>query len=609
MVATVQVDVLVVGAGTGGTAAALQSARRGAKTLLVSEFPWLGGMLTSAGVSAPDGNELLPWQTGLWGAFIRALEQHQPQGLDWGWVSNFAYDPRVGASIFADWIQSLPNLQWVVGHIPLGVRRKGDRITGVEFADWVVTAHIIIDGTELGDLLTLGDIPHRWGWEWQSQWNEPSAPVAPTPLTLTYPVQSPTWVVVLQDYGAGESAPAIPTPSLYDPVQFEGAWDHYGVEQFISYGQFIGLESGARQGGCHRYMINWPIHGNDYGQNLSRLIHGSSRQEFLMECFAHSEGFAHYIQTRLNPRYGLATGIFPVCSAMQQSLPSNQGTAFGIHPYFRESRRLIGISTVTELDILPIPNGQVAQLPTDNNGQVTAIAIGNYPNDHHYPGYEFPLSPKSLRWGGRWTGTPFSLPYGCLIPQTVDGFLVCEKNISVSHIANGATRLQPLVLAIGQAAGMAAALCIERNCQPRDLPVDILQHALLNDSSAPAAVIPLFNLTPDHPQWLSTQQHFLRNPTLYPKDGYDPDLSSNWSSSPSPQQTDFHFSGTFIRENVQDYGLFPTRSTTAQQRLNLITLTPHINERLAQLTNGQAIAGSGTFNTAGNWITIKWLKD
>ena len=64
-------DVLVVGGGVGGTAAAIQAARKGAKTILVSEYPWLGGMLTSAGVTAPDGNELVAFQTGLWGAFLQ----------------------------------------------------------------------------------------------------------------------------------------------------------------------------------------------------------------------------------------------------------------------------------------------------------------------------------------------------------------------------------------------------------------------------------------------------------------------------------------------------------------------------------------------------------
>jgi NADPH-dependent 2,4-dienoyl-CoA reductase/sulfur reductase-like enzyme len=66
-------NVLVVGGGTGGTAAAIQAARQGVPTILVSETPWLGGMLTSAGVAAPDGNELAAFQTGLWGAYVREL--------------------------------------------------------------------------------------------------------------------------------------------------------------------------------------------------------------------------------------------------------------------------------------------------------------------------------------------------------------------------------------------------------------------------------------------------------------------------------------------------------------------------------------------------------
>ena len=73
-------DVLVVGGGVGGTTAAIQVARHGAKTILVSEFPWLGGMLTSAGVCAIDGNELEAFQTGIWSAFLRELHQRQPGG-------------------------------------------------------------------------------------------------------------------------------------------------------------------------------------------------------------------------------------------------------------------------------------------------------------------------------------------------------------------------------------------------------------------------------------------------------------------------------------------------------------------------------------------------
>jgi hypothetical protein len=544
-------------------------------------------MLTSAGVAAPDGNELLAFQTGLWGAFLHELQQRQPTGLDHGWVSFFTYEPRIGAAIFADWVKQLPNLRWLTGQIPLAVEKEGDRITGVRFANYRVRAQIILDGTELGDLLALGDVPYRWGWEWRSQWQEPSAPIQPSNLTEQYPVQAPTWVVVLRDFGIDRAVP-IAAPPLSDPDAFATSWSGYGAESFLNYGRLP----------CDRFMLNWPQQGNDYGQGVARLVESeAARKAFLQEAYWHSQQFARFLQDQLGQRYGLAEDTFP---SGQSDLG---GGAYALHPYYRESRRLQGLTTVCEPHILPQPQGQVAALPIDTTGQVETIALGNYANDHHYPGFEFPLHPKSIRWGGRWTGTPFTLPYRCLIPATTDGLLVCEKNISVSHIANGATRLQPLVLGIGQAAGMAAALCVEQGCQPRDLPVRLVQMALLQETIAPTMLVPLFNLPTHHPDWLYWQQHYLNHPEDYPANGYCPIRSPSPGLGTAAQN---QFEGTFQRQDHQAYTLTLQQPIDLKdQTFSLVTLNAEVDAQFLGFASGRSLRVQGRLNRAGNWLLVE----
>ena len=591
MSSVLKADVLVVGGGTGGTAAAVQAARRGAKTILVSEFPWLGGMLTSAGVCAPDGNELAAFQTGLWGAFLRELQQRQPGGLDWGWVSFFTYDPRTGADIFADWVKCLPNLHWISGQKAHDVLYEGDRISGVRFADFTVSAKITLDATELGDLLALAEVGHRWGWEFQAEWGEPSAPTASNALTESYSVQAPTWVAIMQDFGKGAARPEIPAPPVDNPDRFIGAWDAYTPEQFLNYGRLPG----------GLLMINWPIRGNDYGEGVDRLIKSeASRQEFLQESLWHTQSFARFIQTQLGRRYGLAQNIFPI-STIENQQNSSLLSSFALHPYYRESRRLRGISTVTEQDILPIVGGRVAKLPINSEGICETIAIGNYANDHHYTSGDIPLQPKSIRWGGRWTGTPFTIPYSALIPASTDGLLVCEKNISVSHIANGATRLQPTVMNIGQAAGMVAALCAESGCQPRDLPVRVLQEALLQDSEASAAVIPLFNLTRDRSDWLDWQRYYLDRPEAYPARGECQESVEKQSSQTA--NTHSQFSGIFRRLGEQDWTLTLTSpASLADQTWQLVTLDSETDRFLHNCETEKPLTVWGRLNSAGAWL-------
>jgi hypothetical protein len=593
-------EVLVVGGGAGAIAAALQAARRGAQTIVVSEGPWLGGMLTSAGVSVPDGNELAAWQSGIWGAFLRELARRGP-GLDQSWVSLFSYRPEVGAAVFADWVGELPNLRWIAGAKARSVTVQSNRLTAVTFGGGelegaTIAAQVILDGTELGDLLALAELPHRWGWESRETWQEPSAPTAADlesdPFYGRYPVQSPTWVVQLQDVGPEGKAEAIAPPINYDPSRFDGAWAKYGAETFLNYGRLPG----------DRFMLNWPICGNDYGEGLDRLVGDAvAHTEWAREAQDFSRGFAYYIQQKLGRRYGLAPA-FPAANLGDLSNDksddkSDQLGGFALQAYYRESRRLIGLTTVTELDILPVSGGQAAALPTDlqQPDRTSAIAIGNYANDHHYPGRDYKLAPKSRRWGGRWTGTPFTIPYGALVSDRLDGLLVCEKNISVSHMANGATRLQPVVLGIGQAAGMAAALCVERGCAPRELPVRELQEALLTDPIAPAAVVPLYNLPPGHPDWLTVQRFYLDEPDRYPIDGEHPGLV-DWS----PQGI-----GTERRSGrLQVLGEQQYQLDCGGELVPLVTEWPLVDRLLAELVTGQKLWVEGFWNPYGPWFRV-----
>src|SRR5512143_2334176 len=100
--AVLDADVLVVGGGTGGTAAAIQSARLGARTIVAEPTPWLGGMLSAAGVSATDGNHRLP--SGIWREFRQRIYAHYggPDAVATGWVSNTHFEPHVADRVFKE---------------------------------------------------------------------------------------------------------------------------------------------------------------------------------------------------------------------------------------------------------------------------------------------------------------------------------------------------------------------------------------------------------------------------------------------------------------------------------------------------------------------------
>ena len=73
---------------------------------------------------------------------------------------------------------------------------------------------------------------------------------------------------------------------------------------------------------------------------------------------------------------------------------------------------------------------------------------------------------------------PYDLPYRCFIPLKVENLLTAGRCISGTHRAHASYRVMSICMAMGEAAGTAAALCIKEGCTPRSLEVKKLQDVL-----------------------------------------------------------------------------------------------------------------------------------
>ena len=577
-------DVIVWGGGTGGVAAAVQAARSGAQTLLLTPGPWLGGMLSAAGVSAPDGHELSCWQTGLWGQFIRTLATTVPEGLDQNWVSCFGFRPEQAERLLQSWVKAEQLLQWRSGCRLETVVRRGDRIQALELdcngERQRVDSRIWIDGSDLGDLIALAEAPFRWGWEPNDTWNEPSAPsadsLAEDPFFSRQPVQSPTWVVMGQITGVVSHSRERPAPA----APFDKALDVVGLERTLTYGRLPG----------GLVMLNWPLGGNDWHDGLRRSISSqdSERDALDQEMQQHSLQFLDQL-SRCSDGWLTRGDAFP---SAQPHL--------ALMPYWREGRRMVGHAVVSERDLLP-----VTQQARRSHLHATSIAVGTYANDHHYPGDDWPLAPKSCRWGGRWTGTPFCIPFEALVSADVSNLLAAEKCFSVSHMANGATRLQPLILNIGQAAGLAAALAARCNLEPRDLPVEFLQQQLIDEPQAPAAVMPIWDWPCWHPHWREAQRRALRQPeTLLENGSLTPaqaaDLSLPDAAESPAERHGQQIQGRFHRDaDGLRYWL-----ESGSIRRQLITLEPAVEQVLSGAADGTQMDLVAVHNPWGPWWRV-----
>ena len=530
-------EILIVGGGTGGVAAALAAARAGRRVVLLEETDWLGGQMTAQGVSALDEHEHIEAFGGTASYYrLRSLlrDRYRNGAGDAGqrsdfnpgacWVTRLAFEPRAAV----DAIEQMLHPFVVSGRLIVHRRTKavaanteGDRVAtimaiGLEDARLTrFQPELIIDATELGDLLPLCGAEHVVGAETLSETGEPQAqPVASKP----HCVQSFTYTFACERRGDGEHH-VIPRPEKYEHFR---ASQPYSLRIEVHGGEIYGETSGwlayklydtmpGTKGGLWTYrrlfdrasfthgvhhdltMFNWP--GNDYRDRS--ILDGSPVQaaQALQDAKRVSLGFLHWLQTEA-PASGARLGAPEI-----RLRPDVMGSADGLgkFPYVRESRRIKAKQTIVEQDV-----SAKHQLGPRAAHYADSVGVGWYPIDIHRSG------PDDV--GASCRTKPFQIPLGALLPVRITNLIAGGKNLGTTHITNGCYRLHPIEWNIGEAAGALAAFALEEQVAPaavrqRAELLESFQRRLL-DSGVPLAW--LIDVGVDHPQFVSSQLSFMR---------------------------------------------------------------------------------------------------
>jgi len=501
-------DVLVVGGGLGGVAAALGALRAGRTVILTEEYEWLGGQLTSQAV--PMDEHTWVEQFGVTASYralrdgirdyyrrnyplndkARATRYLNPGA---GLVSRLCAEPRVGVAVIDELLAPYVGsgrLRVLKPVKPVEADASNDRVhtvtvehraTGIRTT---ITAEYVLDATELGDLLPLTGTEYVTGFESRAETGEPSAPEVAQPDNQ----QAFSWCFVIDNSGTGEPV----KPRDYDywrsyepafwgaPMVSLTAPDPRTLEVFtrtftptINDDPFEQIADQRAAAGDRELwifrriaavknfvdgtydsdlvLVNWPM--IDY---LPGTIVDSPDAEAHLEASKQlSLAMLYWLQTEA-PRPDGGVG-WPNLRLRGDITGTDDGLAMA--PYIRESRRIRAKYTVVEQDLSIAVRGTGAPATYPDS-----VGIGMYRIDlHPSTGGDNYIDIAS---------SPYEIPLGALIPERMLNLLPASKNLGTTHITNGAFRLHPVEWNIGESAGALAAYCLEHSVSPAEVRDD-----------------------------------------------------------------------------------------------------------------------------------------
>lgn len=457
---TDEFDVIVVGGGPSGFIAAIAAARLGARTLIVERYGFLGGMPTTACIGP-----ISPFHFGDEQVIAGIPQQFIDRMVDEGGSTGHAKttDPRGHGSYVCFYDRQ--SYKWVALQMVLeagaevlfhtfvsDVILEEGAVRGVvvnnKSGRTALRAKVVIDASGDADVAVAAGAEYVLGR---------AADGILQPVTLMFEM-SGVDTVALKTYMDSHPedfwrmSEIVPMRSFSDRLEST----HFCGQGFVDAVRRAQVD-GKLELGRDSVLFWTTVHRGVLHFNSTRIsgIDGSNAADLTR---AEIEGRRQVMS--------LAGFLVSEIDCFRNAWLSDTGVQVGV----RESRHVVGEYVLTEDDVA---SGRKFD---------DAIARGYFPIDIHNP------LPKAgtERDGGVWRDLTdsYDIPYRSLIPVGIDGLLMAGRAISASHEAHASFRTQGGVMAIGHAAGAAAALAVRQGVQPRRLDHGSVQGALLSEGAS-----------------------------------------------------------------------------------------------------------------------------
>jgi hypothetical protein len=511
-------DVIIIGATPAGIAAAVAAARMGATIILIEETRHVGGIisggLTNADVGKPgaDGGSFDEYRSRLRQHYATKYGQNSQQFRDCR--EGKCVEPHVAEKIFNDMVAEQPRIKLITEHYLCRVESHGYEIEAVvvrhvdgKSPALAIFGRVFIDATYEGDLAAAAGVAYRVGRENRAEYDERLAGKIYTRLSTGEILPGSTG-----EGDAGIEAFCFRIFITSDPtnrVPFAKP-EKYRREDYRHLLADIkaGKITQIRQTMQFRTMPNGkielnsedPARGGVPSESLDLAeenwgwpeANREARKRLFSRYWSYQEGLLWFLQTDQEVPGAMRREMANYGFCRDEFVDNNQRPH---HIYVREGRRIEGEYKFTQREEDPDPNTGTPRVHIDS------IAVASWAWDSHGVHKYNPAFPGTREGYFLVEHPPLQVPYGVMVPKKVDRLLV-PVACSASHVGYQAIRMEPVFMALGQAAGIAAAQAVSADIEVRHVSVAQVQVNLTRQNG----VISYFEDVPlDHPAFTAIQ--------------------------------------------------------------------------------------------------------